>query len=268
MARGLPFLVLHGKESVIDGFGMLRTALGAELAGFLGRSVRAPSPGRRPIVLLHGFAGWSRTLLPLEHFLKRTLSREVVRLNLGLGLESLDVAAARAGAAIERIAAAHPGQRIDVVGHSMGGVVASRLLKIVDRGARIGSVITLGAPHRGTPLALAALRLLGRFGPSLAQMVPGCRFLAELERAPVPEDCALYSMAGLADLVVPAPCARLPRRARHYNRVLQKADHWDLVFDSDAQRAIARLLHGRTTPSRGANETRRRNARARLRVVQ
>ena len=152
----------------------------------------------------------------------------------------------------------------------MGGIVASRLLKIVDRGARIGSVITLDSPHRGTPLALAGLRMLGRFCPSLAQMTPGCRFLAELERAPVPEGCALYSMAGLADLVVPAPCARLPRRARHYNRVLQKADHWDLVFDAEAQHAIASLLRGRLTTSRGArsNETRRQHARARLRVVQ
>jgi pimeloyl-ACP methyl ester carboxylesterase len=249
---------------------MLRAALGAELAGFLERTVRAPWSGRRPIVLLHGFAGWSRTLLPLEHFLRRTLSREVIRLSLGPGLESLDVAAARACAAIERIAAAHPGQRIDVVGHSMGGVVASRLLKIVDRGARIASVVTLGAPHRGTPLALAGLRMLGRFGPSLAQMVPGCRFLSELERAPVPEGSALYSLAGLADLVVPAPCARLPRRARHYNRVLQGADHWDLVFEADAQRAIARLLRGRATASREARPepTRRQHARARLRVVQ
>ena len=219
---------------------------------------------QRPIVLLHGFAGWSRGLLPLEDFLRRTLSREVIRLGLGAGLEPLDVAAGRAAAAIERIACVHSAERVDVVGHSMGGLVATHILKALDRGSRLGTVVTLGAPHRGTPLALAGARLFGRLGPSLAQMVPGCRFLAELERAPVPEGSALYSVAGLADLVVPAPCARLPRRARHHNRSLEAAGHWDLVFHADAQRLIARLLRGGLAP----DTSRRQQARALLRVVQ
>jgi len=219
---------------------MLRVAFGAELSGLFEK--RTPGEGRRPIVLLHGFAAWSRVLLPLEHFLTRELSRQVIRLRLGAGLESLDSAARRAAAFMSRIASVHPGERIDVVAHSMGGLVASCLLKTIDRGERLGTVITLGTPHRGTPFALAGARLLGRLGPSLAQMAPGSRFLEELERRPVPNGSALYSLAGLADLVVPAPCARLPHRARHHNRSLPAADHWDLVYGAAAQRDVAKLL--------------------------
>jgi pimeloyl-ACP methyl ester carboxylesterase len=256
----------EAQESVIDGFELLRTAVGAELSGFLSRGDPATDSAQRPIVLLHGFAGWSRGLLPLERFLRKTLSREVVRLGLGPGLECLDAAAGRAAAAIARVAAARPAQRVDVVAHSMGGLVATRILKSLELGSRLGTVVTLGSPHRGAPLAHAGARLLGRLGPSLAQMAPGCRFLAELERAPVPAGSALYSLAGLADLVVPAPCARLPRRARHHNRTLEDAGHWDLVFRADAQRAIARLLGRRPAPQ--PETERREHGRARLRVVQ
>lgn len=243
---------------------MLRAAFAAELSRlFSERAVRGN--GRRPIVLLHGFAGWSRGLLPLEDFLARELSREVVRLRLGTGLESLESAAGRAAGFLARVAAAHPGQRIDVVAHSMGGLVASYLLKTIDRGAHLGAVITLGTPHRGTPFALAGARLLGRLGPSLAQMAPGSRFLEALEREPVPEGSALYSLAGLADLLVPAPCARLPKRPRHHNRLLSAADHWDLVYGAAAQRGVAQLLRRRReAPLR----RRTRDAGARLRAVQ
>jgi triacylglycerol esterase/lipase EstA (alpha/beta hydrolase family) len=147
----------------------------------------------------------------------------------------------------------------------MGGLVASYLLKVIDRGQRVGTVITLGTPHRGTPFALAGARLLGRLGPSLAQMAPGSRFLEALERKAVPEGSALFSLAGLADLVVPAPCARLPQRARHHNRCLAAADHWDLVYGAAAQESVVRLLRERR---RAPRQRRIEDARARLRVVQ
>lgn len=204
----------------------------------------AISPGvtqRTPIVLLHGFAGWSRGLLPLEHHLRRALDREVVRLPLGPGLDGIDAVAARAALAIERIGAQQRG-KIEVVGHSMGGLVATYVLKHLDRGARIGRVIALGSPFRGAPLARAGLAVLGWLGPSLAQMIPGCRFLADLERAASPDGVGLVSVAGLSDLIVPAPCARLPRRARHHNRTLPEIDHWGLLNHASAHAAVEREL--------------------------
>ena len=196
---------------------------------------------RTPIVLLHGFGGWARGMIPLERHLVGALGREVVRLSLGAGLDGIDAVAQRTAHAIERIGAAHGG-KIDLVGHSMGGLVATYILKHLDRGARIGRVIALGSPFRGAPLARAGLRVLGWLGPSLAQMTPGSLFLVDLERAATPEGVALVSIAGLGDLIVPAPCARLPRRRRHQNRTLPEVDHWGLLTAQSAHANVERLL--------------------------
>jgi pimeloyl-ACP methyl ester carboxylesterase len=260
----------------MNGITLLRATFGAHLADFL---ESAPPPARSgpsragPIVLVHGFAGWSQGLLPLERYLRAATGREVVRLRLGAGFDGIEPLAQRAAASIERIAAEWRGRAVDVVGHSMGGLVATYAAKHPDRSARVRRIVTLGTPHRGTALALSGARVLGRVAASLAQMVPGCAFLADLDRAPLPDGVSLVSVAGLGDLVVPAPCARLPRRARHHNRSLADADHWGLVYDAPAQALIARLLRG--TPlaplrsRRCAPPARRiRDGRDRLRLVE
>jgi pimeloyl-ACP methyl ester carboxylesterase len=203
--------------------------------------MKALPPPRPPIVLLHGLAGWSRGLLPLERALRRAFCCEVIRLRLGLGFDCIAGAAGRAARTIQRIADEHEVTELDVVGHSLGGLIAAHVLKR-DLRDRVRTALALGSPFRGTPFARAGLRVFGRLGPSLSQMVPGCRFLAELEREPAPEGATLVSVAGLDDLVVPAPCARLPRRRGHRNVVVPDVDHWGLIADPRALRAIERLL--------------------------
>jgi pimeloyl-ACP methyl ester carboxylesterase len=260
----------------MNGITVLRATFEAHLADLLESAPppvhSGPSPAG-PIVLLHGFAGWSRGLLPLERHLRAATGREVVRLRLGAGFDGIEPLARRAAEDIDRIAAESRGRVVDVVGHSMGGLVAAYAAKHLDRRARVRRVVTLGTPHRGTALALSGARFLGRMAASLAQMVPGCAFLTDLDRSPLPDGVTLVSVAGLGDLVVPAPCARLPRRARHHNRSLAGVDHWGLVYDAPAQALIARLLRG--TPlapslrARRAPRARRiRDGRDRLRVVE
>jgi pimeloyl-ACP methyl ester carboxylesterase len=260
----------------MNGITVLRATFGAHLADFLEGT---PAPARSgpsragPIVLLHGFAGWSRGLLPLERHLRAATGREVVRLRLGAGLDGIEPLAQRAAASIERIAAEWRGRAVDVVGHSMGGLVATYAAKHLDPSARVRRVVTLGTPHRGTALALSGARFLGRVAGSLAQMVPGSAFLADLDRAALPQGVSLVSVAGLGDLVVPAPCARLPRRARHHNRSLAGSDHWGLVFDAPAQALVVNLLRGTPlAPGKAARPAPRArrigDGRDRLRVVE
>jgi triacylglycerol lipase len=257
----------------MNGISLIRATFGAELADLLDGPARPSVAPDGPIVLLHGFAGWSRGLLPLERFLRARTGREVVRLQLGAGLEGIEPLAQRAARKIDRIAGAARGRAVDVVGHSMGGLVAAYLAKHLDPRARVRRVVTLGTPHRGTALALSGARLFGKLAGSLAQMVPGSEFLADLDRTALPATTSLVSVAGLGDMVVPAPCARLPRRARHHNRSLADADHWGLVYAPDAQELIARLLRG--TPlappriERRAPRARRfEDGRDRLRLVE
>jgi pimeloyl-ACP methyl ester carboxylesterase len=206
-----------------------------------------PRPvGGRPILLLHGFMASSQVLMPLEEHLRRTSGRPVVRLRLGdrlpLHLADIRASARRAQAALETLAAGTGFEYADVVGHSMGGLVAAYLLKCLDRGRRIRRVVTLGTPHQGTPLALLGVVSLGAISRAIWQMLPGAPFLRRLARLPVPEGSALLAVSGLDDAVVPPAYAEIAGVAGQENVALAGMNHFELVQSPVALDFIARAL--------------------------
>jgi pimeloyl-ACP methyl ester carboxylesterase len=108
------------------------------------------------IVLLPGWAGFRSSLLPLQYGLRLRLGDEVLRADIGSGLCCIRRSAERAASEIERAVRRSAEPRVDVVGHSLGGLVATPVKKL-DRGRRIRSVIvgdaTAGLPSRGSPRA-------------------------------------------------------------------------------------------------------------------
>lgn len=92
-------------------------------------------------------------------------------------LADLDVAAGHLADLVESAAAARPGQPIDIVAHSLGGVVTGRALEILQTrpgGQLPATIVTIGSPHQGVNLADAAIaarpgsaaeRALERVGP-------------------------------------------------------------------------------------------------------
>jgi len=175
----------------------------------------APDPvggARAPVILLHGFGTSSAVTTPLARYLRRELGRPVFRVPLGgrLPIHLGDVRdnAERVLAEIERRAAESGFPYVDVVGHSLGGLVATYLLKALDRGRHVRRVITLGTPHRGTPAALFGALLLGLFSRAIWQMIPGSPLLRQLARLPVPAGSELVAVASDADDLVPPTFAR------------------------------------------------------------
>ena len=76
-------------------------------------------------------------------------------------------------------------EKIDIVAHSMGGLVALDYLKNGGGARHVRKLVLLGTPARGTWSALLGLMTapLGRGG---RQLLPGSAFLRALERTPLP----------------------------------------------------------------------------------
>lgn len=95
------------------------------------------------------------------------------------------------------------GRPIALIGYSMGGLMAVAAVKF-NVHELVDTIITLGAPFRGTPLARIAGSVLGKQYPSLRQMSPESGFLLyalDFSRSllPVP---TIHCIGGTYDAIV------------------------------------------------------------------
>jgi triacylglycerol lipase len=111
---------------------------------------------RLPVVLVHGFFGFDRLPIPgakLDYF--RGIAEHLNELGCDTHAVRLPAAAAvpdRARALVTAIEAL-PHERVDMIAHSLGGLDARYALAKLGLAKRVRSLVTIGTPHRGTPLA-------------------------------------------------------------------------------------------------------------------
>jgi pimeloyl-ACP methyl ester carboxylesterase len=202
--------------------------------------------GDAPVVLLPGFCAPMRSMVALERRIERVLGRTTIRLPLATGRLALQIdvrrSAEQADALLSRLEREHAFPYVDVVAHSLGGLVAAYWLKRIDHGRRIRRVVTLGTPHAGAPLARLGALLLGFVSRALWQMIPGSTLLRELEREPVPSGSELIAIASRDDTVVPARCARAADAPRQRSVELARVGHFDFLWSRAAFALVASAL--------------------------
>jgi len=142
------------------------------------------APGRRPLLLVHGVGVNDGVWFALRRNLSRRGLGPVYTINYGPPLAGIEHFAGQLAARIEAICAATGAERVALIAHSMGGLVARAYLRRFGA-ARVEQLITIGTPHHGSMLAYTFP------GCCLAQMHPGNPWLVELNReesgrAPVP----------------------------------------------------------------------------------
>lgn len=179
---------------------------GIDHASDVGRSSALP-PGA-PVLLLQGFLASRRSLQALERRLARdgfrVFSFELGGLAGRFNTRRIDELARVVRDEVERIYARHPGMpTLTVIGHSKGGLVAAWWVKRLDGHERVRTVITLGTPHRGTPIAWAGIPF-GWLAPSVVQMRPGSAFLHRLHERAWPARVRLLSLYSRRDRIVPS----------------------------------------------------------------
>jgi pimeloyl-ACP methyl ester carboxylesterase len=198
-------------------------------------AVGAPYP---PVLLLHGFVD-NRSAFTL---LRRSLSRHgwthVQAVNYSPFTPDLRTAAEQLGAHVERACAQSGRSRVDIVAHSLGGLIARYYVQCLGGDARVRTLVTLGTPHSGTravpsftphPLA-RQMRPASPVLTELAAPAPGCRtrfvaFWSDLDQLMIPVGSARLEHAdllaenvhitGIGHLALPvhAPVAAEIRRA-------------------------------------------------------
>jgi len=196
------------------------------------------SEGRgRPVLLIHGFLANRGSLHMLETCLTEA-GHVVLTFRLGaLNLRDIRDSAELVAAKVESLAAQTGVDRVDVVAHSMGGLLALDYIKRRGGRRRVRRLVMLGTPTRGTWTAVLALAStpLGRAG---LQLLPGSAFLRELEDIPLPSEVDVVAVTAERDWLTP-PTRSLLHGVRH---ISLPTGHTGLIMDKEVGDQVLTLL--------------------------
>ncbi|WP_037886972.1 esterase/lipase family protein [Streptomyces viridochromogenes] len=156
-------------------------------------TAQLPTETNPPVVLLHGFIDNRSVFVLLRRSLAQHGRHQVESLNYSPLTCDIRSAAELLGRHIEGICERTGSRQVDVVGHSLGGLIARYYVQCLGGDLRVRTLVTLGTPHAGTsvvPLANAH--------PIVRQMRPGSPVLEELAR-PAP-GCRTHFVSFWSDL--------------------------------------------------------------------
>ena len=182
-----------------------------------------------PIILVHGLVDNRSIFTLLRRALRRRGFGRILTLNYSPLTQDVRGVAARLADLVERTCEETGYERVHVVGHSLGGIVARYYVQRLGGDARVHTLCTLGSPHSGT----YAAKLLPQ--GVVRQLRPGSDLMQELA-APSP-GCATRFVAFWSDLdqlIVPQRNAAI--------------DHPDLAVRNVELRGVGHMslpIHGR-----------------------
>lgn len=201
----------------------------------------APHP---PVLLLHGYLATRGSL----HLLERRLHERrhlVFSYRLGLmNLGDIRESAALIARKVESLVTQTSVKQIDIIGHSMGGLVGLYYVKRLGGRHRVRRLIMLGTPAVGTWSALLGL-VTAPFGKASLQLLPYSPFLRELHDTPIPPGVEVISVGGERDFLAPLASTALAG-VRH---VVLPTCHSGLLVDSSVAETVGDLLRAGPSPA-------------------
>lgn len=167
----------------------------ARPAGFF-RLPGAAQRGPRPVIVLHGYAMNRANYLPLAY--------RMAKAGLGpiFGFEYWTLGRIAAGARqlgwfVDEVRAATGSDQVDIVGHSMGGVVGRYYVTLAGGDGVVANLVTLGSPHAGTDVSAIGV------GHPTRELLLGSKLVQRLAAAPPPKQTRVTVIWSRADALVP-----------------------------------------------------------------
>src|SRR6266566_88943 len=162
---------------------------------------RRPARPRLPVVLAHGFLGFDEIeVASRKHLYFRGIGAHLEGLGARIYSPRVPPASSIADRAqkLADLIRALPEPRVNIVAHSMGGLAG-----------RVASLITIAAPHQGTPLADAGHALFGKITRLLRRIMDLCAIGAPTTEGMRRFNAAVVDAPGVAYASVVAKSGRL-----------------------------------------------------------
>jgi Palmitoyl protein thioesterase len=191
-----------------------------------------------PILLVHGMIDNRSIFTLLRRGLRRRGFGRVVSINYSPLTTDVRVAAAWLAKEVETLVAETGYERVHVIGHSLGGLIARYYVTRLAGDERVHTLVTLGTPHGGTFNAYALPSNLCR------QLRPGSALMRELG-APVPSCKTRFVVywSDLDQMVFPQRNAQLTHQDLTVHNVeIHATGHMSLPINGDVVHGISTTL--------------------------
>ena len=190
------------------------------------------------VVFIHGYlhnnSGWEFHREKLEESMKA----HTYAPNLGTPFQSIAEKAAKVDSLVHEIFEKTGSRNIVLVGHSLGGVVASHASTYLNQDKLIQKVITLASPLRGTPKYHYA------FGECIEEINPDCISVKNLvSRIEKNKSVGYYNVGCIYDLMVPYEYALVGSNSKKH-MVTDNEGHLSTLFSDDVAEFIAKSIRG------------------------
>ncbi|AJF05891.1 alpha/beta fold hydrolase [Geoalkalibacter subterraneus] len=187
-----------------------------------------------PVLLLHGLFHNRSCWWLFKHRLRQSRSNPVYSMTLNYYRKDIEPLTEAVAKKIDLIRFRHGVERVDLIGHSMGGLIARNLIQLREGSDKVRHCVCLGSPHGGSRLAPLAVTPVGQ------DLIPNSDFLKRLAAAPIPGNVQFTSIFSRNDnLVLPFDSGRMEGA---HNMELSGLGHSTLLYHRDAfEAAIKRL---------------------------
>ena len=123
-------------------------------------------PPQPPILLVPGYGLHRMGLIPLAAYLRRRQHRWVWAVNNPTWRNDIPAFAESLSRTVERMRRVSGADQVDIVGHSMGGIVAAHYINHAGGAGVVRRLVTMGSPWQGTKMHIFGV---GRQCHALAQ---------------------------------------------------------------------------------------------------
>jgi triacylglycerol lipase len=154
----------------------------------------------RPILLVHGIAHNHSAFISLRKRMAASQWHNVFTINYATRHGSLTGMVDEVSQAVENILLKTQSKQIDIVAHSLGGIVSRYYMCLGDGRGKIKNLVTLGSPHQGTG---ASRLLMGLpFGALKSDLRNGSYLMKLLNQTGLPRGSTITSIYSEYDWTV------------------------------------------------------------------
>ena len=191
-----------------------------------------------PVVLVHGYGHNRSAWFLFAERLRSAGIAEIDTINYDVLLSDIPLLGSRLRAKVEHVLERTGADRVDLIGHSLGGMVARWMIQECGGWDLVRTCVTVATPHEGTTTAALGA---GRIASQLRPKSRVIRRLSDTMRQSDVRWVAFYSNIDV--LIQPASSAKLAHPlARADNVLVKDRGHFGILFSRRLVDEVAQRL--------------------------